>query len=94
MKKVLFGMFLSLIAIFTLGTANAEEVAVEVPTVVMSAPSGSTDNFFVAFERESSDAPMPISENKISLTIKGNGEGKFGSITYTKEGLYKYRLYQ
>ena len=94
MKRILFGMFLSLIAIFTFGSANAETITVDVPTVVMSAPAGSTDNFYVTLQKADDNAPMPGSDSKMTLTIVGSKEGKFGGITYSKEGLYKYRIYQ
>ena len=47
MKKVVLGIFVSLVALFTYGEVNAESVTIEMPTVVMGAPQESSDNYDV-----------------------------------------------
>lgn len=93
MKKVLFGLFLSVVAFLSFGAVNAATVTVEVPTVVMSSTGNNSQKFWVTFE-SLDNAPMPTSDSKMTLGVLSGNEGKFGSVVYNKAGLYKYKIYQ
>ena len=94
MKKVLLGICVSILAMFTYGEVNAESVSLEMPTVVMGAPQDSTDNYYVTLESLNANNPMPTQDKKMTIAVKGNSEGNFGSVTYTEPGYYYYKFYQ
>lgn len=94
MKKILFGICISIFAMFSYGVVNAATVTLDMPTVVMNVPQGSSDNYYVTLESLNANNPMPANNQKMTIAIQGNNEGRFGSVTYNEPGYYYYKFYQ
>ncbi len=92
MKKLLFIALFTLFACFSFNV-NAESISVTTPTIVISEADGIGKNYNVVFERINNE-PTPSGQKTQKLTIKGNKEGSFGTITFTEPGYYYYKIYQ
>lgn len=95
MKKMFLGLFVTLVGLFIYGNVNAATVTVKIPKVVVNAPAGTSDNYYVTLEAKDQDNPMPGSESKKkTIIVRSNSEGEFGSLTFNEAGYYYYKIYQ
>lgn len=91
MKKILVISLFSLFACFGFNV-NAASINVVTPTVLVSEADGIGKNYSVVLERINNE-PTPTGQKTEKISLKGNKEGNFGSITFTEPGYYYYKIY-
>ena len=96
MKKLFLGLFISVLALFTYNASVDAREAVEItlPKAVVSSNYNNNDNFYVSLERLDDSYPMPSTSSISTIMITGNNDNTWGSIIFTENGDYKYRIYQ
>ena len=75
-------------------TYSRASADLKVKKVVSGEGYAANEDFSFSLSPESSNAPMPegSASGSKTVSVKNNGEANFGTIHYTEEGTYKYKI--